>query len=208
MTEEINLPREEEDDGVPTVTKYQEALAAFADAQADTGKVVKTGTNPHFKSRYVELASVIDATTEALHKHGLFVVQTPQIDKNDRFVLETLIVHRNGQAPARSIWPILVKDMNDPQKVGGAVTYARRYSLMALMNIAGEDDDGNAASIPAPIEPKDELLGILKAAEISPETFKARIRAEYKKESINALTLNEVKKEIAFYNKSGSPTPF
>lgn len=200
----IEIPRAEDNAG----TGQTNALLAFANAQRNIGKIAKTGKNPHFNSKYVELSALIDATQDALEANHLFVIQTPQMNEQSDFVLETLIMHENGSLAARSIWPIKAKDMNDPQKVGGAMTYARRYSLMALMNVAGDDDDGNLASQPAKPEPNDELKSLLVENAVKPEDFKARLQKEYKKSKLSELTAAEVKKEIKFYKDEGSPAPF
>lgn len=202
----IEIPRKE--DETPTQNTNMVALMAFVKAQRSIGRVVKTGSNPHFSSKYVELGALLDAANEALAANGLFVLQTPQINERGEFVLETLIMHESGALAARSIWPIKAKDMNDPQKIGGAVTYARRYSLMALMNVAGEDDDGNLASQPAKPEPADELRSLLSENEVNPEDFKNRLQKQYKKSKLAELTLPEIKKEIKFYQTNGGNVPF
>lgn len=204
--EVIEVPRSEDTRTESNVTL--QALLAFASAQRSIGRIVKTGKNPHFNSKYVELGALLESVNEALEANGLFVLQTPQVNERGEFVLETLIMHESGALAARSIWPIRAKDMNDPQKLGGAMTYARRYSLMALMNVAGDDDDGNLASQPAKPEPADELRNLLSDNEVNPEDFKARLQKQYKKSRLAELTQAEIKKEIKFYSESGGNVPF
>jgi hypothetical protein len=98
--------------------------------------------NPHFKSKYADLAGIRDAVTPALSKHGIAVVQGTEMD-GERLVVTTRIVHASGQW-FESKFPIAI---DKPQAMGSSYTYAKRYSLAAICNIAAdEDDDANAAS--------------------------------------------------------------
>ena len=112
-------------------------------AQAALGPVFKNATNPHFKSKYAGLDAVVEAVLPPLNANGFAVIQHPT--GNGALVkVTTMLVHTSGQW-MRSTLPLRpVK--NDPQGVGSAITYGRRYGLMALAGVAPEDDDGNAAS--------------------------------------------------------------
>ena len=118
---------------------------ALMQAQKDMGPVLKNATNPAFKSKYADLSSVIETITEPLHKNGLTFYQN-MIVVAGQPQLVTHLVHTESGESIDSWSPIVCKDPNDPQKVGGAITYMRRYSLLALLGLAPEDDDGNAAS--------------------------------------------------------------
>ena len=107
--------------------------------------VVKTQINPHFKSRYADLQDVFNAVDDALADNGLVVVQAVMCD-GTRTWLETRLIHVESGEYFRSDYPLQPGKTNDPQALGGALTYARRYALMALLGIAAEDDDGNTAS--------------------------------------------------------------
>lgn len=137
-----------------TIGKLAEALAK---AQGELKSAVKDAHNPFFKSKYADLASVIDACREAMAKNNLSITQFPTII-NDNMVLETTLMHSSGEWQ-KGYYPIKpVKQ--DPQSVGSAISYARRYSLAAVMNIAQEDDDGAKASTgkrEKPLLPKDEV---------------------------------------------------
>lgn len=121
-----------------------ELCAALVAAQAEFGTVKKDATNPFFKSKYADLPSVVAHASPVLAKHGLAVSQ--HIGWNGEFdVLTTMLIHASGQYLTDTMRLHLVKD--DPQGQGSAVTYARRYSYMAILGlVADEDDDGNAAS--------------------------------------------------------------
>jgi len=127
-----------------TPTTLYTALLA---AQRDFGAVTKNKQNPHLKNFYADLGAVLEAVTEPLANHGLLIVQ--RFNHNERGpVLITEIVHAATGDKVASELPIVTKDPSDPQKLGGAITYARRYSLLAILSLTAEDDDGNAASQP------------------------------------------------------------
>jgi hypothetical protein len=130
----MNLQSESIDQIVPALIK---AKASFKAA-------VKDASNPHFKSKYVSLDGVIDAIDGALLENGIFQTQPTAMPEGGKTVLHTRLLHISGQwlGGEYPIHPI----KNDPQAEGSALTYARRYALMALAGIAPEDDDGNAAS--------------------------------------------------------------
>jgi hypothetical protein len=146
--------------------------AAFVKAQADFGPALKTNTNPHFKSRYAGLDACIEAVIDALHAHGIALVQRT-LPCESGVTVETVLIHTSGETLSGG--PLHVPaSKNDPQGYGSALTYARRYSLMATCGIAAEDDDGNAASKPvtyeAPRRPAPRTSDLPpKAAKAKPE---------------------------------------
>jgi hypothetical protein len=124
--------------------------AAFVKAQADFGPALKTNTNPHFKSRYAGLDACIEAVIDALHAHGIALVQRT-LPCESGVTVETVLIHTSGETLSGGALHVPASK-NDPQGYGSALTYARRYSLMATCGIAAEDDDGNAASKPVAYE--------------------------------------------------------
>lgn len=118
-------------------------IAALIKAQAAFKPAVKDAVNPHFKSRYVSLQAVIDAVLPALHANGFALVQPLYVDGAGKTMLHTCLRHVSGESVS-SHYPVHPVKA-DPQGEGSALTYARRYALMALCGIAPEDDDGNAA---------------------------------------------------------------
>ena len=122
--------------------------AALAAAQMQMGKAVKDSANPAFRSKYADLASVMDACMGALNANGICVYQPTVDDDGGRYV-ETILGHVSGETLKCRV-PLIVQK-NDMQGYGSAVTYARRYGLMSMAGIAPEDDDGNAASKAAPV---------------------------------------------------------
>ena len=132
--------------------------AAFVAAQKDFGPALKTATNPHFKSRYADLAACIEAVIDGLHAHGLALIQRTHASETG-VTVETVFIHESGaEMSGGELHVPAIK--SDPQGYGSALTYARRYSLCAACGIAPEDDDGNAASKSKPdrkVEPEATL---------------------------------------------------
>lgn len=126
----------------------KEIAIALAKVQGEMKTAKKDANNPFFKSKYADLASCWDACRELLAKNGLSIVQVPAVKdgENQRatIVLETMMLHTSGQWISSKIEMPIVK--NDPQGVGSAITYARRYAMAPMVGIvADEDDDGEAA---------------------------------------------------------------
>lgn len=122
--------------------------AALAAAQAEMGPAIKDTQNPHLKSKYADLASVMAACIPALSKHGIAVIQPPFDDDSGRYV-KTILMHGPSSSKLECRVPLIVQK-NDMQGYGSAVTYARRYGLMAMAGIAPDDDDGEAAVLAKP----------------------------------------------------------
>lgn len=128
----------------PAETLAQAYVAAFAEIEG----AVKDAANPHFKSKYADLPSVIAAIKPALAKHGLAFWQLCE-PSDDGVVVETVLLHVSGEE--RSLGKLFVPaNKKDAQGFGSAQTYARRYSLQTAFGVPAEDDDGNAASRAAP----------------------------------------------------------
>lgn len=120
-----------------------ELAQALAKAQGKITGALKDSSNPFFKSRYADLASVWDACRGPLSENGLAVVQLTEADDAGVYVSTTL-AHSSGQW-MRSRLRLTPKD-STPQGMGSAITYGRRYALAAIVGVAQVDDDGNAAS--------------------------------------------------------------
>jgi hypothetical protein len=121
---------------------------ALLAAQRAMGPVVKNATNPHLKSKYADLSSVLETIEEPLWSNGLLLIQRFTHDQGGAILVTELIHAASGERIASEV-PVVSKDPTDPQKIGAAITYYRRYSLLALLGLAPEDDDGHAASQPA-----------------------------------------------------------
>lgn len=115
-----------------------ELAKALAKAQAELSDAHEDGKNPHFRSRYATLRAVRATITPVLAKHGLAVVQMPLV-ANGEVGVATVLMHESGQWVRSEL--VLPMTKRDPQQAGSAITYARRYSLQAIVNIASDDDD-------------------------------------------------------------------
>ncbi|HNG47049.1 MAG TPA: ERF family protein, partial [Agitococcus sp.] len=120
---------------------------AIAKAQHDVENASKNAKNPHFKSKYADLAELLNTVRPVFSIHGLAIVQMPSFDGGIASV-ETMISHSSGEWIS-SICSAPVSKQ-DAQGVGSAITYLRRYSLAAMCGIAQEDDDANSAVGHAP----------------------------------------------------------
>jgi len=123
--------------------------SALVRAQRGFAPALKTSTNPHFRSKYVDLAGCIEAVVDALNSAGIALIQRTS-ENSTGVTVETVFVHESGETLECGKLHVPASKQ-DAQGYGSALTYARRYSLMAACGIAPEDDDGNAASrTPAP----------------------------------------------------------
>jgi hypothetical protein len=133
---------------------------AMVKAQKEFGPALKSSTNPHFRSKYADLAACVEAVIDALNNNGIALVQ--KCHESDTGVnVETLLLHESGESLSCGVLHVPASKQ-DPQGYGSALTYARRYSLMAACGIAPEDDDGNAASRTArnPLDSIPKLAGV------------------------------------------------
>jgi hypothetical protein len=122
---------------------------ALLAVQGELRGVVKDSTNPHFKNRYASLEGVIDTVRPVMQAHGLVFMQAPgQFEQGVAHVTTSLIHAETGEAIHSTIGLPVTKQ--DPQGVGSAITYACRYSLMAMLGLPPVDDDAQYASSPAP----------------------------------------------------------
>jgi len=126
----------------------KELAAAYCKAHALIEGAVKDKTNPAFRSKYADLGNVVDAIKPALTKHGLAFVQCPH-DAENAAKVETILLHESGQSMSLGTVTVPVTK-HDAHGFGSALTYARRYGLLAAFGVAPEDDDGNAAAKAAP----------------------------------------------------------
>ena len=126
--------------------------SAFVKAQKAFGPALKTATNPHFKSSYADLAACVEAVMDGLNANGIALIQRNFLDDTG-VTVETVFVHESGEMLECGKLHVPASKQ-DPQGYGSALTYARRYSLMAACGIAPEDDDGNASVKKDSMDPK------------------------------------------------------
>ena len=163
------------------MTKETTIYQAFVKAQKAFGPALKTSTNPHFRSRYADLSACVEAVIDALNNNGIGLVQVTHPCESG-VSIETVLVHESGQTMTSGVLHVPASKQ-DAQGYGSALTYARRYSLMAICGIAPEDDDGNRASKPIEVKAKDikvERVSVVNKAtgevtEVLNTTKKSRI---------------------------------
>lgn len=128
-----------------TVTK--EFAQDLVDFQSEMQHALKNAKNPHFKSKYADLPTVIDCNRPLLHKYGFAVIQKLHSPSQGEqgVIIETVLIHKTGAQISSSFFMPSTK--NDAQGYGSAITYGRRYAYASILGFASdEDDDGNKAS--------------------------------------------------------------
>jgi hypothetical protein len=149
----------------------KEIASALVRAQKAFGPALKSSTNPHFRTRYADLSACIEAVIDGLNSNGIAMIQKT-FEHTEGVVVETVFVHESGEmleggrlfVPASKV---------DAQGFGSALTYARRYSLMAACGISPEDDDGHAAT-KAPRQAAPAPKPASKPAAKAPESMEGR----------------------------------
>lgn len=177
---------------------YQRLFAA----KKEIGKVVKSSSNPFFKSKYADLNALIDAVEPALNEHDLILLQ-PIIDG---CVHTQIIDIATGQMI--SSW-LQLPTIADPQKLIACITYYRRGTLQSLLSLQAIDDDGNHAAAqvkPAPVKDKTPMITDAQKKEIMGLLVKANISTEEKatiasKVSNNELTAHRADECISYLKK-------
>ena len=124
--------------------QINDLAAALAKAQGQIEGAKKSSSNPFFKSKYADLAECWNTCREALTANEISVIQMPEeINENGRLNITTMLAHSSGQYISSTLTMTVTK--LDPQAIGSAITYGRRYALAAMVGLAQEDDDGEKA---------------------------------------------------------------
>lgn len=163
-------------------------MKKLLEAKKEIGKVAKNAKNPHFKNSYADINALIEAVEPILLNHGLLLLQ-PIIENN---VVTRIIDVESGEA-IESVLPLPL-NLN-PQQLGSAVTYFRRYTLQSLLSLQATDDDGNGTNPPTPPAPPqkkqmtDELFEKAKKSVESGKMTAEKVGAIYFLSSTQLLTL-------------------
>jgi len=168
----------------------KQIASALVKAQKAFGPALKTATNPHFKARYADLAACVEAVIGGLNDNGIALIQRNSLD-DAGVTVETVFVHESGEMLECGKLHVPAAK-HDPQGYGSALTYARRYSLMAACGIAPEDDDGNAGSKPEPKVTDATVKALL--ADIAECTTHDQLKEAFFK-GIKAVGSNEIARE-------------
>lgn len=157
---------------------------AFVKAKRAFGPALKDKNNPAFRSKYADLGACIEAVDSALLENGIALIQETSEDLTG-VTIETVLLHESGEM-IRGGKLHVPAAKQDPQGYGSALTYARRYSLMATCGIAPEDDDGNAAAQAmrqrGPALPEDEIVAMLAGIENAKTVADAKSATEAARE--------------------------
>lgn len=148
-----------------------ELFAALSDAQGEIENASKNSSNPHFKSKYADLAEVLNTIRPVFSKHGLSIIQSPSFDGSMASVY-TLLAHKSGGYILSKSSAVPAK--TDGQGIGSVTTYLRRYSAAAAGGIAQEDDDGQSSrheGKPAPIATGRPMDGVWEAMDTEQQAF-------------------------------------
>ena len=181
-----------------SIIKLAAALVKF---NSEVSSIAKDAKNPFFKSDYVTLDKLIISTREILQKNGLSVLQFPLSDEN-RIGVQTILLHESGEYIESEPLYMTPAKVNDPQAAGSVITYLRRYSYQAILNLnTGEDDDANAATFANSEPPKangkltakqvGRLLAIGLKVGVKESDIKAAIYKEFRKQKIEDLSKEE-----------------
>ena len=124
--------------------KVTDLMKSLISARESLGSVLaETGQNSHFNNKFVELSHLLKHVNPILARNGLGITQFPTGD-----TLVSILFHKDTGSYIKSVYKLILTK-NDSQGQGSAITYARRYSIESMLAMAGgEDDDGNANSIP------------------------------------------------------------
>ncbi len=202
-----------------TISELAKALSSF---QGKMIAVKKDATNPFYKSKYATLDTIWETIRTPLSENGLTLVQTMNLTPDGNSVLETTLYHTSGEWISGQQLVNPVKE--DPQSLGSAISYARRYSLSALLGVVSdEDDDGNVATkleTKVTEQPRDKpkttapaqtnegitesqskkIHATAKDKQFSPEDAKAYMKKAFNKSSTKELTKGEASIMIEFLN--------
>ena len=137
-----------------TITK------ALLNVQSSIGAIVKNKKNSHFGYTYVEINSILESILPVLIENKIFLHQTHELDDNDNFITNTILLHESGESISNKV-PLKIAK-KDPQSMGGLCTYGRRYGLVSLLGLQAVDDDGHSAMDWKTEEQKEEYQELLK----------------------------------------------
>ena len=206
-----------------TSEQINDLAKALSAAQGDFEDAIKDGTNSHFRSSYATLAAVLDVVRQPLSKNGLAVIQGVSPSESG-CELVTRLCHSSGQWIESRMTLMLNKP--DMQGLGTAITYARRFSLAAIVGVTQKDDDGNSTighpgtpQATAPSQAPVRIEGTFKGpseAQLkrlyaiannngwTPETAKQLIAMKYNVPSAKDLDRNQYQEVCEYMEKNTS----
>jgi hypothetical protein len=160
------------------------------EAKKEIGKISKDSTNPFFKSKYFDINGLLEHVEPILEKHGLLLLQ-PVIDGK----VKTIICDVNNEDGKMDnvVSEMQLPNIQDPQKLGSAITYYRRYTLQSLLGLQAEDDDGNSAKKQLEKEKKQHTIKLLNGSKNLTELQTNYLSLSKQQQVANVSLKNELK---------------
>lgn len=150
---------------------------ALITAKAQFNPIHKNKVNPHFKSKYATLDEILEAIAPALLANNLLLIQ-PTIVKDNLTVLKTILIHAESGEQLES--ELTIPTIADPQKLGAAMTYYRRFSICSLLAIApDDDDDGTTAKATATVNREVELRNLMTELNLPSRTVTELVQRHF-----------------------------
>ena len=186
------------------MTTHKNIYIALAAAQTEMGPVVKGAVNPHFRSKYADLADVMQVALPALNKHGIAPWHST-VFADGTTIMRTTLSHGESDTHINCDVPLIVAK-NDMQGMKSATTYAKRIGIESLTGIAPEDDDGNAAAKAAPkSQPAKKITAeqfqTIQAQVFATQTPEDKICAYMQVNDLHDMTEKQAADAIAMLNK-------
>lgn len=168
-----------------------ELATALSIAQGQIDDAAKSSKNTFFNSSYADLSSVRAAIRQPFADNGLSVVQFPRTVTGG-VEIETMLLHTSGEFMAETLF-MPVK--HEPHPIGSGISYARRYALMSIANLAADDDDGNAAQVAKPEATKELAIRAKKEAEKGMDSLSAFWKSlkEYERKLLTPEAVKDLK---------------
>lgn len=179
----------------------KQLATALAKAQGEVENAKKVSNNPHFKSKYADLATIWDVIREPLTRNGLSVMQLPCEAPDGKIGLVTHVLHSSGESISERFF-VGLKDVSNPQQVGSALTYMKRYTLLGVAGIASEDDDGEAAvgrpaKAQAPIDYSATIADTMAKLEAASDSEARQLYAEVRNSAMGQPSKDELLLKMA-----------
>jgi hypothetical protein len=174
----------------------RELFKALAKAQSDMAVAYKENSNPFYKSKYADFASIIKASRKHLSSNGLCVIQRTMIAEDKSMILSTVLGHLSGQWIESLIKINPVK--SDIQSLGSYITYLKRYSYSAIVGVATDDDDGESASVnhgvTAPRPPRQNTtITCVSEDQLEQLEFELSREDDLRKDILSAMKISSIK---------------
>lgn len=169
--------------------------------QQEIGAITKSSENPFFKSKYFDINELIGQLMPLLKEHKLLLLQPLVTNEYEQNGVETQLIEVETGSSVKSFCKF--PDINDPQKMGSAITYLRRYTLQSLLGLQAEDDDANKASgrdNPIKDYQKTKIDGLIHSSTIE-EQVKEQIENE-----MGGMTFERAKECIKYLGENQKPT--